>query len=183
MKEIQLVYRKGNPRFVYDLKVLIDDSDYNIVSKYNWWRCWYKRKDGRVYYAATRIDGKRVLLHRFLMKAQYGQIIDHKDGNGLNCQRDNMRFCTKAQNSMNRVAAGVSKYLGVSYSKYGCKYYRKKTNEFIVSKRGKLWKACIRIDRVLKHIGSYHTEIEAAKAYDNYAKIYFGEFARLNFPE
>jgi hypothetical protein len=183
MKEIQLGYRKGNPKFIYDLKILIDDSDYDIVSQYNWWRCWYKRKSGRVYYATTRINGKRVLLHRFLMNAEYDQIIDHKDGNGLNCQRNNLRFCTKAQNSMNRVAAGKSKYLGVSYRGYGRLYYRKKTNDYSRCLNKKPWRSVIVIDGKLKHIGLYEKEIDAAIAYDAYARIYFKEFARLNFPE
>ena len=103
-------------------------------------------------------------MHRQILGATKGQIIDHIDRNGLNCQRKNMRFCTSSDNSCNKIdGKGNAKYKGVSKCSH--------TNSF-----------CVRINKNRKpiYIGRFRDEIEAAKAYNKAAKIYHGEFAKLN---
>ena len=105
-------------------------------------------------------------MHRFILNAPKGQYVDHRDRNGLNNQKRNLRFCTQSQNMMNlKSSTGTSKYKGVSWN---IKYKR--------------WQSHIRLNYKLKNLGSYNSEIEAALAYDHAARELFGEFARLNFP-
>jgi len=91
--------------------------------------------------------------------------IDHIDRNGLNCQKINLRIVTMDQNLKNK--SGYSKkykYKGIFQS-------------------GKMFNAQIGINNKHIYLGSFKTEIEAAKAYDFAAKKAFGEYAGLNFPE
>jgi len=96
-----------------------------------------------------------------------GMMIDHEDGNGLNCLLDNLRVVTNSQNSMNRRSSvgSTSKYLGVSW-------YRAGSN----------WQAYIKVDGQSIGLGRFDSEIEAAIAYDFAAWIHFGPYARLNCP-
>jgi uncharacterized protein YbcV (DUF1398 family) len=101
-------------------------------------------------------------MHREIMNTSDNMECDHGDHNGLNCQRYNLKNCTHAQNQMNKTYLGKSNYMGVSYN-------RKSIVAHICPKGIKI------------HLGTFQTEIEAAHARDNAAKIYFGEFANLNF--
>jgi len=148
-----------------DMFALIDDEDIEEVSKYNW----RARKGRNTYYATTHIgdwrDKKNIHLHNLVMNTPAGFIIDHKDHNGLNCQKDNMRICTKRQNGKNRSSWGVSKYLGVSQVKH---------------KTCIRWEAKIFSDGERKYLGSFRLEKEAAIAYNNAAQKIHGVFANLN---
>ena len=73
---------------------LVDDDDYEKYSSMSW------MIDPKGYVLHTGVGHKR--LHRLIMGAQKGQIIDHKDGNPLNCTKANLRFCTNTQNGRNR---------------------------------------------------------------------------------
>lgn len=168
MKEIQLT--KGNV-------ALIDDEDFELVSKYNW----FSHKE----YAArtVRVNGEKItiLMHRFIMGCVKGdgKMLDHKDGNGLNNQRSNLRFCTSSENQKNKKAWGSSKYLGVSRHTKNFKKYKKSIAAFKDYSYTN-WKATISINGRPKHIGGFTNEIDAAKAYNEAALKYHGEFARLN---
>ena len=112
---------------------------------------------------------RHFLLHRVIadrMELDSTNQIDHIDGDPLNNQRDNLRAATRSQNGMNRTKRvhASSQYLGV-YWLNDCKRWRAMGT--VVSKRR-------------FHIGCFLTEIEAAKAYDNFAREHYGEFARLN---
>ena len=150
------------------LRALIDDDDFEKVKNFKWWvAC-----PGGKFYAASRIGqgwkAPIVYLHRFLMNPIKKQTVDHIDSNGLNCQRKNMRFATRQQNlqsvSTRKLGCGkfTSKYKGVYYDK---------------QKTTKPWRSRVSSG----FIGSYDTEIEAARAYDREAKRQFKEFAKLNF--
>jgi hypothetical protein len=93
---------------------------------------------------------------------------DHKDGNGLNNTRSNLRPCTQGQNNMNQRKRknATSRFKGVTWSAADEK-----------------WKACITANHVQHHLGYFCDEEEAARAYDKAARSLHGEFARLNFPE
>lgn len=89
---------------------------------------------------------------------------DHRNGNGLDNRRKNLRPCTHAQNCRNAKPRSVSsKYKGVGWSRVHNK-----------------WRARIRVDGILKSLGVFTEEAQAARAYDRAAAEYFGEFARLN---
>ena len=155
---------------------LVDDKDFERVNQYKWHT--YYGGNGR-WYAAGRINGEKISMHRFILglKKGGGWITDHIDDNGLNNQENNLRKCTAQQNRVNarkskkRVCS--SKYLGVSYFAPDCKI----SNEEIPKIK---WSAAICINGKSKHLGYFNTEEQAALAYDLAAKEHFGEFARLN---
>lgn len=110
---------------------------------------------------------KQIYLHRFVMKARKGQEVDHKDNNNKsNNLKSNLRFCTRKQNNYNRPKRkGLSKYKGVSWDKYKSR-----------------WQVYIRIASGKEtFLGHFVNEKYAVIAYDNAAKKFQGEFAKLNF--
>lgn len=156
MKEIQL--NTGHPSRKNYMKyvALVDDEDYDGAICYNWTVLKLKTN----IYARTVINNKTTYLHTFIVGVKG---IDHKDNNGLNCQRYNLRKCTQSENMGNR--NNHKKYRGTRLFIYKGIFYK--------------WVAAI----AHKHIGIYNTEEDAARAYDRMAKIRYGEFARLNFPD
>lgn len=119
-------------------------------------------------------------MSRFIMQEKEANIfIDHKDGNGLNNQRENLRRATISQNNANKRATGNSSFLGVHYKIYKNKKRKDGTRS---SAEFPKWYSSIRINGKSKFIGHFPTEEEAARAYDFKAKEVHGEFARLNFP-
>ena len=97
----------------------------------------------------------------------YGMVVDHINHDGMDNRRANLRAATHAQNTYHR-----KKRSGATKSKYKGIHWRKEN---------KKWVARIMFEGKRIHLGSFHTEIEAAKAYDRAAKKYHGEFASLNF--
>lgn len=157
MKEIML-----NKGYV----VQVDDADFDWLNQWKWWA-----KKGRHTLYATRkewigADRVNISMHRQILGLTSPKdFSDHIDGNGLNNQRANLRKCTCAQNNMNagRKAIGSSVYKGVS-----------------ISNNRKGWVARIGVSGKIKRIGKFDTEELAAAAYNEAAKKYHGEFARLN---
>ena len=145
----------------------IDNEDFELISQYKW--CVSKKHS--ISYAITSAIKNNIKttlkMHRLIMKIVDPKIqIDHVDGDGLNNQKLNLRICTSQQNQRNRQKNKVSssKFKGIWWDK-----------------RVKKWQVSIQIGKKRKHLGYFHNEIEAAKAYDTAAKKYFGEFARFNF--
>lgn len=111
---------------------------------------------------------KTYLHHLVMGKPEEGFEVDHINGNPLDNRKENLRFCTRMQNSHNtRNKAGRHK--GVHYNK---------KNENLSTK--KVWTAQITKDYRIHHIGSFTSENEAALAYNEKAKELYGEYARLN---
>lgn len=138
---------------------LVSDEDYERVVEMRW------MKESIGYVKSTKWQSVR--LHRFIMNAKYGDIVDHKNCNKLDNRRENLRFATKAQNAINKniKSNNTSNYKGVALMHK--KYIR----------------AYITVNRKQIHLGIFKTKEDAAIAYDNAAKIYYGEFANLNFPK
>lgn len=142
---------------------LVDDEDYDFLMQ---WR-WYAANYHNYYYAVTEKKGIQMKMHRLILNPPPHLKIDHKDNNGLNNQRSNLRLCTSSQNSMNtkKCIDGRSRYKGV----------------WLVNEQGKARiRAAIRVNGILISLGSHKTEIEAAMAYNNAASLFFGPFAKLN---
>lgn len=138
---------------------LCSEEDFDNLSQYKWFHI----VDGNVLYAARDIDHKRfVRMHTVIMDSLF---IDHKNGNGLDNRRDNLRFATNSQNQMNRgkFASSYSKFKGVCWHK-----------------RDKRWTAGIKANGKELHLGNFINEYDAAKAYNDAALKYFGEYSRLN---
>lgn len=91
--------------------------------------------------------------------------VDHKEGIGLDNQRKNIRQCVHQENVMNQ---GIS-----SSNKSGFK-------GVCMEKGSKKWRAAIKKDGKRIHLGLFSDKIDAAKAYNDAAKKYHGEFAHLN---
>ncbi len=105
-------------------------------------------------------------LHRVVMLAGKGEVIDHRNNNGLDCVESNLRATTLVGNARNRrkLSPASSVFKGVSFHKLTGK-----------------WSAQIRYGVRKSHIGLFSTEEDAARAYDAVAIVEHGEFARLNF--
>jgi hypothetical protein len=102
------------------------------------------------------------------MGAMPGQLVDHINGNGLDCRRENLRLCTAKENAHNRkpwAKAKISKFKGVT------RYHPRRPG----------WDAQICSDGKVLYLGHFATEEEAARAYDSAARDAFGDFALLNF--
>jgi AP2 domain/HNH endonuclease len=140
---------------------IVDDADFEQLSQHKW----NAQRNGHTFYA-FRTGKRTIYLHRQLMGALPGQQVDHRDTDGLNNQRDNLRLCSAGENRRNmRKTRGSSKFKGVSWDKVKAK-----------------WTAIIYRDYKKHPLGRFDNEEDAARAYDAKAKELFGEFARLNFP-
>lgn len=140
----------------------IDEEDYPSVSRFKW--CANEKECGT--YAVTYVRGYGYLtLHSFLMQPPPGKVVDHIDGDSLNNRRSNLRVVTQSQNLMNkRVRRNtVLRFKGVNWDK----------------SRGK-WMVKVQKEREVIWIGRFDDEIDAALAYNEAARIHFGEYARLN---
>lgn len=158
MKEIKLTQGKV---------ALVDDEDFDRLNQFKW----YAMRDGCTFYAARGVGGRKnkatEWMHRVIMNTPVEMDTDHKDGDGLNNQKHNLRNCTRSQNLANKKSrpGSVSKYIGVH-----------KGN----NKKKEFWRAQLRKNGKSIHVGCFATEEQAALAYNEKAKEIHGEFAKLN---
>ena len=152
---------------------LVDDEDYELVSQYRWHVVQRSRR-GRTDmgpYAQANIrlaDGRETTtkMHNLIMGAKG---IDHRNGDGLDNRRSNLRPATHGQNGANRpmTASNTAGFKGVQHHRGG----------------GKPWRAQIGVGRKKYHLGLFATPEAAARAYDAAARKFHSDFARLNFEE
>lgn len=144
------------------LVAVVDDCDAELVSGFNW----YVRFHHGQRYAVTNIlrpDGRKALRSMHQMILGYS-IIDHKDGDGLNNKRNNLRPCTNQQNQANCTVSRTKKIPLKGVYKVKCGKFEAK----IMVNRKSIW------------LGSYSNPSDAARVYDEAAVRFFGEFARTN---
>lgn len=137
-------------------------QDFSSAKKSVWWE-----SQGYAMRALPRNGGATRLqsLHVFILGSKLGLEIDHRNGNGLDCRRRNMRWATHSQNIANAgKRPGSSQYKGVSWMK----------------SKGK-WRAVIKLHYRQYHLGLFTNEVKAAKAYDRAAKKVFKQYAKTNF--
>ena len=150
--------------------VTIDAEDWDRVSQHKWgvrYDPGFKSRD--VFYVCSGFytpasEGgpktRQVQLHRFIMDAPKGMVVDHINGDTLDNRKENLRICTPTQNKRNSRPAGSVEYKGVL-------------------RHGPItWKATCHKE----YLGLYRTKEEAALVVDKAAKEKFGEYAYLNFP-
>jgi hypothetical protein len=142
---------------------VIDADDIDLVKGWNW--CAMPVTNGAGWYAYNA-GNRKLRLHQVILPAPKGLMTDHRDRNGLNCRRSNLRFATALGNSRNRFRSGVSGFKGVGRRNYSG-----------------LWRARITVDGKRMHLGDWPTAEDAARAYDKAANKFFGKFAFLNFPD
>jgi hypothetical protein len=148
----------------------VDPADYKRLRKYKF----IARKARNSFYAQmlepNLITSKKMLhMHQIILEVPKGMVVDHINNDGMDNRSANLRAATKAQNSRNRKKLSrpcSSKYKGVWWHKNSRK-----------------WQAEVVFEKKKIHLGTFKNEIDAAKAYDEAAKKYHGEFACLNFPE
>jgi hypothetical protein len=81
----------------------IDSEDLERVSQHNWYAATNRNsKNGNRQYISTRIGGKTVYLHRFIMNAPKGQDVDHINHDTLDNRKDNLRIVSPQENNCNR---------------------------------------------------------------------------------
>jgi len=155
MKEIQLTQGKI---------ALVDDEDFEYLNQWKWKA--QKTKSGNWY--ANRVqytpDKRIILMHRLILNLSDSKVwCDHKDHNGLNNQKNNLRNCNRSQNTANKrpIKNKTSNFLGV------CLYKNK-------------WRAGLKYQGKAIHLGDFEKEQDAALAYNNGALKYHGEFTNLN---
>jgi hypothetical protein len=146
----------------------VDDLDFARLSKFKWTFHREHRSEYAIRCVPNTGPGPRqrmLKMHREILDVRPDEIVDHRDGDGLNCQRYNLRIASAETNGGNRrkLKPGRSRFKGVRPS------------------RGK-WRAYI-CHKGIRNLGTFCSEEAAAKEYDRAARIAWGEFARLNFPQ
>ena len=139
----------------------IDIDKIDICNKYKWYG---KPKENGIY-VMSKIKNKGIWLHRLIIDAQDGKIVDHIDRNPLNNQMSNLRICTNLENAHNRSMPITNKsgYLGVRWVKNSNK-----------------WIAQIRYNNKSIHLGYFTDVNDAIKARKEAELKYFGEFAPIH---
>lgn len=127
--------------------VIVSLEDYDKLKKFKW------TQSPKGYVSAV-INGKNVQIHRLIMNAKKGQLVDHINRNRLDNRRENLRFFTRKKNAQNRSVRDNKKS-----SKYKGVYYKKGVQAYCVR---------IRSDGIEKIIGYFDDEIVTAECYDQY---------------
>lgn len=148
------------------LSALVDDADYDLVMKYHWYAAWGKTSN--TWYAAVTNTKPYIQMHRLILGAKAGEEVDHRDHNGLNNTRANIRICTHRQNHQN-----MRKYRGGKCPYKGVYFFSHKPVP-------NPWYVQITVNGKILNLGMFSTPEEGAQAYNEAAKKHFGEFAHLN---
>lgn len=138
---------------------LVDDDDFDYLNQWKWSFDEYARRTDY----STGVK-KTIRMHREIVKAGHGDIIDHIDGNRVNNQKTNLRIVSMARNNQNR-------------SRISGKALPKGVRD---NKKGVSWMATIGVDGKKLYLGTFRSINDAHEAYKEAAKKHFGDFARFD---
>jgi hypothetical protein len=151
-----------------DKAAVVDAEDCEWLSKFKW----HAHERGRTWYARRAASSRTVSMHRAILEHHGYDLtsgeVDHINGDGLDNRKSNLQIVSHAENiRKSRVQKNnKSVFRGVSWHK-----------------GDRRWRAFVEVDNVRKYLGSFKNKIDAALAYDQAAKKYFGRFATLNLPD
>ena len=150
---------------------LVDEGDYERISAFRWHVL--SGRSGNRYGVrwGPRVLGKptHVYMHHAVLQTLPGIRVDHRDGDGLNNTRANLRPATASQNNIARIRLRkdkTSKFRGVSWDAHNQK-----------------WRAAATFQKKCRNFGNFDQEEDAARAFDHGVARLYGEWARFNFPE
>lgn len=133
--------------------LILSDCDLHLLKSYK------IRLDKSNGYFRIYFDRKYVYLHRFIINAKKGEIVDHIDRNKLNNKRENLRIVSYSLNSYNKEIKNINGR-GIYFDKSGNRY-----------------RACISLNNKTLKLGSFKNINDAKKAYNLKAKEIYGENA------
>ena len=138
---------------------IVDDEDYEKINRQKWCACRYRK----TFYAIRKKNNTNstVYMHRLIMNMTDNRKIDHRDNNGLNNQKENLRVCSDSENKCNRGKTCVN---SVGFKG--------------VTPRRKKFVAQIRKNNKNYYLGIFSSVEEAASAYDKAANLLHGDFAK-----
>lgn len=140
---------------------IVDKADYDRLIKYKWFVM--DGREGKFY--AGRKEGYRIVpMHRDIMRPPPGRVVHHINANGLDNRRCNLKICMAEENQRYR-------QLGVTASGFVGVY-----------PYGRRWRAVVQREGEVLYEEVFDDKIEAAQARDNIAAEFFGDSARVNFP-
>ena len=143
-------------------QAVVDDDDFDKLSKFKW----YALCDSKevLFYAVRNNIGKNkpttIRMHRVIMDAPDGLLVDHISHDPLDNRKQNLRICTQAENQRNRKGVNIGSTSGIRG----------------IHKNGNNWMARIGINGVIKNLGTFKRKEDAAATYLRANKKYFGEF-------
>lgn len=148
------------------MAALVDEQDAHLVAGFRW----YARRTDQTWYATRFVPkqnrGAPLYMHNLIIVIGDPNLIpDHRDGNGLNNTRDNLRPASRRQNSANtkKPADSVSPYKGIT---------------MVAGK----WQARVLRNGKRLYLGRYSDADKAATVYDEAIRAIDGEFGTFNFP-
>ena len=145
---------------------LVDAADFDRLNKHKWCALHSSPGDSSGWYAVRRAGGRTIFMHREILHAPDGMVVDHIQRNGLDNRQCNLRVCTPLENAYNRrFHSRSSRFQGIRY----------------IDRLDK-WLAGIKALGRHEHIGLFDDEVEAARVRDRWAFAFHRRFAYLNFP-
>lgn len=148
-------------------EALIDECDRELAAQFTW----HSFPCPKTTYAVAMVPAEllgavgvsQIFLHRLIAKCPKDWVVDHRDFNGLNCRKENLRIATNTQNAAYaRYPRSMSPYRGIFKVPSGN------------------WRSQIRINRKMEYLGTFPSPEDAARAYNSAALKQYGEFAILN---